>query len=455
MTDRRQDIGTRRHRVGADRRGRPALRRALAALALAAATLAVAACSDRAGGAQPRSAPPVPVVVATVEQKVIPLQVMAVGNVQAYTTVAIKSQIAGQIMRVHFKEGQDVKRDDLLFTIDPRPIEAMLRQAEANVARDRAQVQQAVAALEQKRAEVQQAEANLERDRAQMENARVQENRYRSLADQDLVAREQYDQVKTNSSAMQATVQADRAAIDNAKASTQAAAATVENARAVILADQAMVDNARLQLDYTAIRAPMDGRTGNIAVHAGNVVKANEDPTLVTISQVRPIYVSFGVAEQHLTAIKTYRTAGTLKLEAIIDGGRKTVVGEVTFVNSTVDPTTGTIQLKATFPNTDNALWPGQFVDVALTLTTENAILVPLPAVQPGQRGPFVFVVKADGTVESRPVKPGRRLAREIVIEDGVRPGERVVTDGQLRLLPGSRVEIKSETAVTPPAKSS
>jgi membrane fusion protein, multidrug efflux system len=445
MNQQGRDTANRGHGPARNRRGRSTRQRALGVLALAAASLSAAACSDRAGGAQPRSAPPpVPVVVATVEQKVIPLQVLAIGNVQAYTTVAIKSQIAGQIMHVHFKEGQDVKQGDLLFRIDPRPIEAGLRQAEANVARDRAQLQQAAASLEQKRAEVQQAEANLERDLAQMENARVQEKRYRSLADQDLVAREQYDQVKTNSSAMQATVQADRAAIENAKASTQAAAATVENARAVIAADQALVDNARLQLEYTTIRAPMDGRTGNIAVQAGNVVKANEDPVLVTISQVRPIYVSFAVPEQHLTAIKTYRATGTLKLEAMIDGGRRTVVGEVTFVNSTVDPTTGTIQLKATFPNADNALWPGQFVDVALTLTTENAIVVPAQAVQAGQRGSFVFVVKPDRTVESRPVKPGRRLAREMVIEDGVRPGERVVTDGQLRLLPGSRVEIKS-----------
>jgi multidrug efflux system membrane fusion protein len=165
------------------------------------------------------------------------------------------------------------------------------------------------------------------------------------------------------------------------------------------------------------------------------------------IAQIRPIYVSFAVPEPHLTANKKYRAAGALKLEAVLDGGQRTVVGDVTFMNNTVDANTGTIQLKATFPNTDNALWPGQVVDVALTLTSEPAVLVPTQAVQAGQQGPFVFVVKADSTVESRPVKVGRRLPRELVIEQGVKAGEQVVTDGQLRLLPGARVDIKPQRA--------
>jgi multidrug efflux system membrane fusion protein len=387
----------------------------------------------------------VPVGAATAEQRLVPVQVTTVGNVQAYTTVGVKSQVAGQIHQVHFTEGNEVKRGDLLFTIDPRPLQAALRQADANVTKDRAQLRQMEAALAQRQAEVTQALANLERDVAQLDNARVQEKRYASLVKQELVAREQYDQVRTALAALQATVNADRAAIENSRASARAAEAMVDNAGAAIQANEAMVETARLQLAYTTIRAPMDGRTGNLLVQGGNVVKSNEDNPLVVIAQIRPIYVSFAVAEPHLTAIKKYRDAGSLKVEAVVDGGRRAIVGAVTFMNNTVDPTTGTIQLKATFPNADSALWPGQFVDVALTLTSEQAVLIPTQAVQAGQQGSFVYVVKPDSTVESRPVKVGRRLPRELVIEQGVKAGERVVTDGQLRLVPGARVEIKPQ----------
>ena len=421
------------------------MRRLVGSLVLvAAAALASAGCSDRAGGAPPAAAPAaVPVGVATVERKMVPLQVVTVGNVQAYTTVGVKSQIAGQITTVHFTEGREVKRGDLLFTLDPRPFEASLRQNEANVAKDVAQRRQAEAALGQRGAEVTQALANLERDLAQMENARVQEQRYRDLAKKEFIAREQYDQVRTNFAALQAVVQASRAAVENARASARAAEAAVENAQAAIKGNEAMVESARLQLAYTAIRAPMDGRTGNLLAQVGNVVKSGEDAPLVVIVQVQPIYVSFSVPEQQLTAINSYRARGTLTVEARIDGGRRTAAGTLTFVNNTVDPTTGTIQLKATFPNADDALWPGQFVDVVLMLASEAAVVVPAEAVQAGQQGSFVFVVKPDLTVESRRVKVGRRLPRELVIEEGLQAGERVVTDGQLRLVPGARVEIK------------
>ncbi|OGK85258.1 MAG: hypothetical protein A2X53_12820 [Candidatus Rokubacteria bacterium GWA2_70_23] len=421
------------------------MRRLAGSLVLvAAAALASAGCSDRAGGAPPAAAPAaVPVGVATVERKMVPLQVVTVGNVQAYTTVGVKSQIAGQITKVHFTEGREVKRGDFLFTLDPRPFEASLRQNEANVAKDVAQRRQAEAALGQRGAEVTQALANLERDLAQMENARVQEQRYRDLAKKEFIAREQYDQVRTNFAALQAVVQASRAAVENARASARAAEAAVENAQAAITGNEAMVESARLQLAYTAIRAPMDGRTGNLLAQVGNVVKSGEDAPLVVIVQVQPIYVSFSVPEQQLTAINSYRARGTLTVEARIDGGRRTAAGTLTFVNNTVDPTTGTIQLKATFPNADDALWPGQFVDVVLMLASEAAVIVPAEAVQAGQQGSFVFVVKPDLTVESRRVKVGRRLPRELVIEEGLQAGERVVTDGQLRLVPGARVEIK------------
>jgi multidrug efflux system membrane fusion protein len=416
----------------------------LAAWVLAAALIGLAGCSDSsAKGAQARPAPPpVPVGTAVAEERPVPVQVSTVGTVQAYTTVGVKAQIAGQIQQVHFTEGREVRRGDLLFTIDPRPLEAAVRQAEATLARDRAALRQAEAARAQRQAEVAQALANLERDEAQLTNARVQEQRYAALLKQDLIAREQYDQVRTALIALQATVNAGQAAVDNTRASAQAAEAMVDNARAAIQADEAMVETARLQLAYTTIRAPMDGRTGNLFGQAGNVVKANED-SLVVIAQVRPIYVSFAVPEHHLSAVTKYRAQGGLKVDAALDGGQRTVVGVVTFMNNTVDASTGTIQLKATFPNADDALWPGQFVDVALTLTTEQAVVVPTQAVQAGQRGPYVFVVKADSTVESRAVKVGRRLARELVIEQGVAAGEQVVTDGQLRLVPGARVEIK------------
>jgi len=416
------------------------------ALLFVLAVLAAAGCSEQSGAQSKPPAPPaVPVGAALAEERSVPVQVTTVGTVQAYTTVGVKSQVAGQIEQVHFTEGQDVKRGALLFTIDPRPLQAALRQAEANVAKDRAQLRQMEAAQAQRQAEVLQTEANLERDMAQMETAKVQEKRYATLVEKELVAREQYDQVRTAMASMQATVQADRAAVENARASTRAAEAMVDNARAVIQSDEAAAETARLQLAYTTIRAPMDGRTGNLLVQGGNVLKANEDNPLVVIAQIRPIYVSFAVPQQHLAAIKKYRGDGTLKVEAMPEVGQPPVAGAVTFMNNTVDPTTGTIQLKATFANSDNALWPGQYVDVAMTLTTQQAVVVPTQAVQAGQQGPFVFVVKPDLTVESRSVKVGRRLARESVIEQGLKGGERVVTDGQLRLVPGARVEIKPQ----------
>jgi membrane fusion protein, multidrug efflux system len=412
---------------------------------LVLATVPLAACSDRASGTPAKTAAPaVPVAVAEVIQRDVPVQVSAVGNVQGLTTVAVKSQIAGQIVQAHFKEGQEVRQRDLLFTIDPRPLEAALRQAQANVTRDTAALRQAEAALNQRQAEVRQAEANLARDAAQMDNARVQERRYRALVERDLIAREQYDQIRTTSAAMDATVRADQAALENARASALAAQAAVDNARAVILADEAMVDNAKLQLGYTTIRAPMDGRTGSILVQAGNVVKGNDDGPLVVITQVHPIYVTFAVPEQYLADIKRYRAVAPLRVEAYPDRTQPPVRGEVTFVNSTVDAATGTIQLKGTFANTDNVLWPGQFLDVVLTLTTQaNALVVPTQAVQPGQQGSFVFVVKPDLTVESRRIEPGRRLERETIVDKGLAAGERIVTDGQLRLRPGTKVEIK------------
>ena len=395
--------------------------RGLSAIAWAvAAALLLAACSDNAAGKARVQLPPVPVTVGEVLEKTIPVQLTAVGNAMAYTSVGIKSQISGQLVEVRFKEGQDVRKGDLLFVIDPRPFEAALRQTEA--------------ALGQRQAEVRQAQAAVERDSAQLENARVQERRYRELVAKELIAREQYDQLNTNMTAMQATVEADRAAVENAKAAHQAA--------------QANVDNARLQLAYTTIHSPIDGRTGNLLVQNGNILKANDDNPIVVINQVHPIYVSFSVPEQHLAEIKKYRAAGSLQVVARPPRQKETLAtGELTFVNNAVDTTTAMIQLKATFANENNVLWPGQFVDVAMVITSRTAIVVPSQAIQPGQQGPYVFVVKPDQTVESRLVTPGVRLGAETIVEKGLKPAERVVTDGQLRLVPGARIEARPPKA--------
>ena len=396
------------------------IKRNLSAIALALTPLLFAACSDNAAGKPRVQLPPVPVTVGDVLEKTIPVQLTAVGNAMAYTTVGIKSQINGQLVEVRFKEGQEVRKGDLLFVIDPRPFEAALRQTEA--------------ALNQRQAEVRQAQATVERDTAQLENSKVQERRYRELVSKELIAREQYDTLNTNMAAMQATVEADRAQVENAKAALQAA--------------QANVDNARLQLAYTTIYAPIDGRTGNLLVQNGNVLKANDDNPIVVINQIHPIYVSFSVPEQYLADIKKYGATGRLQVVARPPRQQETLAtGELTFVNNTVDQTTGTIQLKATFANETNRLWPGQFVDVAMTITSRTAIVVPSQSIQPGQQGPYVFIVKPDQTVESRLVTPGARLGAETIVEKGVKSGERIVTDGQLRLVPGARIEARPAKA--------
>lgn len=390
-------------------------------LVLAALALLATGCSDRATAQKPPSAPPaVPVMVAEAVERKVPLQVSTVGNVQASATVALRSQVPGQIEQVHFTEGRDVRKGDLLISLDARPFEAALRQAEA--------------AVGQRQAEVAQARANLAREAAQQEWAQKQESRYRELLGKELIAREQYEQIRTNAAAMEATVRASRAA--------------EENARAAATAAQAAVETAKLQLAYTKIHSPIDGRTGNLLVQRGSVIKANDDKELVVIAQVRPIHVSFALPEQHLAEVKRYQAAGSLKVEARMPN-QTPAAGTLTFINNTVDPTTGTIQLKATFANADNALWPGQFSEVTLTLATESAIVVPSQAIQPGQQGPYVFVVKSDLKVEARKVQPGRRLEGETIVTGGLKPGERVVTDGHLRLVPGAKVDIKA------PAKSS
>jgi len=359
----------------------------------------------------------VPVTIATVMQKTVPVQVRVIGNVQAYSTVSVKSQVSGEVTRVHFKEGQYVKAGELLFTVDPRAFEVALQQAEANLARDLAKLKEA--------------EANLTRDMALAKNAEAEARRYAELIEKEVISKEEYDQRRTNAEAQAAAVQADQAA--------------VQTAQEAIRADKAAIENAKIQLGYTSIRSPMNGRTGNLLVHEGNIVKANDNPVLVVINQVSPIYIAFSVPEQHLAEIKKYMALGKLLVEATVPGDEEHAAqGELIFVDNAVDQATGTIQLKAIYPNKDNVLWPGQFVNVVLTLTTQpNAVVVPSQAIQTGQQGQYVFVVKSDLTVEPRPITDGRTLDGETVIENGLQAGEKVVTDGQLQLVPGAKVEVK------------
>jgi len=339
--------------------------------------------------------------------------------VQALATVSVLSMLNGEVTKVHFLEGQEVAAGSLLFSIDPRQLQAQLLQAQATMAQHQAMVTQA--------------EANLAKDTAQLENAKVEEQRYKKLVEGGFVAREQYDQIRTTALALGATVEADRAA--------------VETAKALVRADEAAVENARVQLSYTEIRAPIGGRTGNLLLHQGNVVKANDvGNPMVVINRVHPIYVTFSVPQEQLEPIKRYQAAAPLVAEASLTGQSSSVVrGRLTFVNNTVDASTGTIQLKATFENDENLLWPGQFVNVGLVLTRQaGALVIPSQAVQSGQQGTYVFVVKPDQTVEVRPVAPGAPDGRDVVIATGLAAGERVVTDGQLRLVPGARVDVKA-----------
>ncbi len=350
----------------------------------------ITACTAK-GPRQSERVSTVPVVVATAALKNVPVQVSAIGTVETQWTVGIKSMVAGELTKVYFQEGQDVKKGDLLFTIDKRPFEAELAQAEATLARD---IAQAV-------------------------NARSQAQRYQSLLKDGVVAKEQTEQMQTSADALEAAVRADRAA----------------------------VENARVQLQYCSIYAPISGRTGNLMVHAGNVVKSN-DIALVTINQISPIYASFAVPEQFLPDIKKHMVGGKLRVEAG-PPGQPPSAGALSFVDNTVDAATGTIKLKGLFPNTERRLWPGQFVNVVLTLATQSgAVVVPSQAVQTGQQGQYVYVVKSDMTAESRPVVLDRIVEGEAVIQKGVRPGDVVVTDGHLRLVPGAKVETKA--AVTP-----
>lgn len=370
------------------------MRLAIATILLA---LGTAACS--AGGGTPAQAAgsrggaaAVPVATAKVEQKSMPLALAVIGTAEAYSNVAVHAQITGSLTSVNFKEGDDVAKGQVLFTLDRRPLEGALQQAQATLARDTAQSAQAKSTAA----------------------------RYQDLQNRGIATKEQADQSRTSAAALDATLESDRAAIENAK----------------------------VQLQYATITAPLSGRTGALIVHEGNLVRANDATALVVINQVAPIYVSFGIPEGRLPELKRYLAEGTVRVEAAAPGETTPSSGLITFIDNAVDSTTGQIRIKASFPNGDHRLWPGQFANVVVTLSTEpKAIVVPTAAVQSGQQGNYVFVVKPDMTVDLRTVVVDRQAAEATVVQNGLKADEIVVTDGQLRLVPGARVSIKSGPA--------
>jgi multidrug efflux system membrane fusion protein len=349
----------------------------------------VAGGCGRAARTQQGGRPPVPVTVGTVEQKTVPVSFRAIGNIEAAETVEVRARVGGELQRVFFEEGQTVRAGDPLFAIDPRPFRAALAQAEAQLARNQALLAKAEADI----------------------------TRYAGLVKQDYVTKEQYDQITADAAAL----------------------------RAAVAADQASVETVRLELDYCTISSPVTGRTGTINVDVGNLVKANDDLPMVTINQTRPIDASFPVPAQFLPLVIA-RRADRIRVVATVPGDPTAAEGTLSFIDNAVDTSTGTVLLKATFGNQDERLWPGEFVDLTVILGEETGrVVCPAAAVQTGQQGQYVFTVKDDRTVELRPVKVNRMDEHEAVIDEGLQAGETVVTDGQLRLVPGAAIEVKGQ----------
>jgi membrane fusion protein, multidrug efflux system len=369
---------------------------------IAAALIALAGCSTQpapgvngaAGrGGRTGGQGPVPVTISSVVQKPMPVEISVIGSAEPVNTVAIRSQTTGQLTAVNFTEGDEVSKGQLLFSIDRRPLEAAVEQARANLARDEAQAA----------------------------NAATISKRFQDLADRGIATRAELDTSKASLSALNATVAADRAALENAQ----------------------------VQLEYATIHAPLSGRTGALMVHEGNLVRANDTAPLVVINQIMPIQVAFSIPESRLPDLKRFMARGALRVLATPpNDDAPPAVGRISFVDNSVDPATGTIKVKGTFPNADRRLWPGQFVNVTVELTTEkDATVVSTAAVQAGQQGSYVFVVKPDQTVELRNVVVNRTAAADTIIASGLQPGETVVTDGHLRLVPGSRISVKGQGA--------
>jgi len=336
----------------------------------------------------PKGSPAVPVSVAQVTQEAVPFRLQAIGNVEAYSTVAVKARVDGQIVEVGFKEGEEARKGQVLFKIDPRPFEAAMRQAEANALRDA----------------------------AARDQARSQEKRYQELLEKNFVSKEAYAQIRTNAAVAEATAGASLAALDNA----------------------------RLNLEYGTIRAPIEGYAGKIQIQMGNLVRANDVNPLVVINQVRPIYVNFSVPEQRLAEVREHMASRQVAVEALAPGSDHAAAsGTLIFVDNAVDPSTGTIRMRARFPNKENLLWPGQFVNVSVRLFEQaDAITIPSRAVQTGPEGQYVYVVDRSMVVDVRRITVQRTEGERAIIASGLAKGEQVVTQGQLRLGPKTRVQI-------------
>lgn len=360
----------------------------------------------------------VPVELASATRKDVPIEMKSIGNVEALSTVSVRSQIEGVLQRVYFTPGKELKKGDLLFTIDPRPQQAALGQTEANLLKAMAAVRQG--------------QDIVARDQATANNSRLIAKRDANLVEAGVISREEYDNAVAKAQADDATVRSDQSAVGNLQAAVKA--------------EQANVNNAKVQLSYTTIRSPLTGKTGNLVTTVGNLIRANDTTPMVTITQTAPIYATFSVPEQDLLRIRQYASSSDFKVEVVIPGDESNPAeGKLSLVDNTVDTSTGTIRLKATFENGDRKLYPGQFVNVVLTLGTQHdATLVPSQAVQVGQDNSFVYVVKPDMSAEVRNVKTGTTIDGMTVIEQGVQPEEQVVTDGQLRLVPGAKVQPKS-----------
>jgi multidrug efflux system membrane fusion protein len=377
------------------------------------------ACSSK--GQQPKTVAAIPVTVTKSIAKEMPVEVNAIGNVQPVVGVAIRSQVTGRMLKVNFKEGDYVTKGQLLFSLDSRPFVEAVKQAQANLQHDVSGVATA--------------QAVLVKDTAQQKYAAIEATRYDVLMKEGVVSKEQGEQYKANADSYNATLNADRS--------------NIETARSQVRQSQAALDNTKVQLSYTQLRSPMNGRTSSSIVTEGNLVNANDPTPLVTINQVSPINVTFTLPEKYLSDVQKYASAGKLKVIAQLDANNSRI-GTLSAFDNAVSMTTGTVQLKASFLNDDNLLWPGRFVNIVLTLTNQpDAVVVPTQAVQTSQQGQFIYVVKSDQTVEMRKIVLDRTMGDEAVIASGLGAGETVITDGQLRVTPGTKVQIATTSSPT------
>jgi len=404
-------------------------------IVFAAATLAVfVGCTNKAAQ-QGFARPPAPVSVTAAVMQDVPTYLDAIGKTVAREVVSIQPQVSGRITKINFTDGANVRKGDLLFTIDTGPFEAKLHQAEANVSKDLALKKQA--------------EANLAKDVAQAKWGEVQVKRYGELVKGGVVPREQYEQLRATADSLNATVDADRAAVHSADES--------------IKVDSAAVDSAKLELSYCYIHAPIDGRAGQRLVDIGNVVSpggsgtgsagssTNTTPasnSLLIIERLDPIYADFTISQNDLANVQQQMHAGTLKTEVRLPDATDPIAGQLTFLDSAVQNTTGQVNLRATVPNSDHRFWPGRCVNIRLVLSTiRGAVLVPATAPQMSAKGSYVYVVKQDSTAEQRQVTLGQRQGDLIVVEQGVSPGEQVVINGQVGVTPGGKVRIEQAPA--------